>query len=115
MGAPPSESVSDSVNSSTTSTRTPASLARAWTSRSGEEDSAKIAGTPVSSTALTRSARSDADGAASVARTRLDGRTWLKLTLLNPATTREDTRHVVDLVRRLAADATASRTLEDAR
>lgn len=60
-------------------------------------------------------ARLVADGAASVARNRLDGRTWLKLTLLNPATTREDTRHVVDLVRRLAADATASRTLEDAR
>ncbi len=60
-------------------------------------------------------ARLVADGAASLARTRIGGRTWLKLTLLNPAATREDTRHVVGLVRRLAADETASRTLEEAR
>ncbi len=60
-------------------------------------------------------ARLVTDGAASVARTRLGGRTWLKLTLLNPATTLDDTRHVVDLVRRLAADATDDLTLEAAR
>jgi L-2,4-diaminobutyrate decarboxylase len=48
-----------------------------------------------------------ATGAASVARTTLDGRVWLKLTLLNPATTLQDVRDVLDLVRghaRHAAD-----------
>jgi L-2,4-diaminobutyrate decarboxylase len=40
-----------------------------------------------------------ATGAASVARTTLDSRVWLKLTLLNPATTPQDVRDVLDLVR----------------
>lgn len=38
-------------------------------------------------------------GLGSVARTRHEGRTWLKLTLLNPATTPADVHHVLDLVR----------------
>lgn len=42
-------------------------------------------------------------GRALVARTTLDGRPCLKLTLLNPATTVADVRHVLELVRRTAA------------
>ncbi|GAB2882574.1 pyridoxal phosphate-dependent decarboxylase family protein [Nocardioides pacificus] len=38
-------------------------------------------------------------GLGAVARTVLGGRTWLKLTLLNPATTLGDVDHVLDLVR----------------
>ncbi|MBM6403044.1 pyridoxal-dependent decarboxylase [Phycicoccus sp. CSK15P-2] len=48
------------------------------------------------------------DGVAAVGATRVDGRTWLKLTLLNPATTPDEVAEVVDLVRdrvhALAAD-----------
>ncbi|MDN7120783.1 aminotransferase class V-fold PLP-dependent enzyme [Nocardioides sp. ChNu-153] len=40
-----------------------------------------------------------ATGLGAVARTRYDGRTWLKLTLLNPATTLADVQQVLDLVR----------------
>ncbi|MDT9595054.1 aspartate aminotransferase family protein [Nocardioides zeae] len=40
-----------------------------------------------------------ATGLGAVARTRLGGRTWLKLTLLNPATTLADVQQVLDLVR----------------
>jgi L-2,4-diaminobutyrate decarboxylase len=39
------------------------------------------------------------EGEALVARTVVDGRPWLKFTLLDPATTREDVAAVVDLVR----------------
>jgi L-2,4-diaminobutyrate decarboxylase len=39
------------------------------------------------------------EGEALVARTVVDGRPWLKVTLLDPATTREDVAAVVDLVR----------------
>ena len=42
-------------------------------------------------------------GRALVARTTLDGRPCLKLTLLNPATTVADVRHVLELVRQTAA------------
>ncbi|KGM12599.1 pyridoxal phosphate-dependent decarboxylase family protein [Cellulomonas bogoriensis] len=51
-----------------------------------------------------------ATGMAAVARTVLDGRTWLKLTLLNPATTLQDVRRVLDLVRGHARHALADRT-----
>ncbi|UJP40825.1 pyridoxal phosphate-dependent decarboxylase family protein [Cellulomonas palmilytica] len=42
-------------------------------------------------------------GRALVARTSLDGRPALKLTLLNPATTLDDVRHVLDLVKQAAS------------
>ena len=48
-----------------------------------------------------------ATGLGAVARTRHGGRTWLKLTLLNPATTLGDVQHVLDLVRGHARDALA--------
>ncbi|NYG55576.1 pyridoxal phosphate-dependent decarboxylase family protein [Nocardioides perillae] len=51
-----------------------------------------------------------ASGLAAVARTTYRGRTWLKLTLLNPATTLADVRHVVDLVRDHAATALHAET-----
>jgi L-2,4-diaminobutyrate decarboxylase len=38
------------------------------------------------------------DGSAVLAQTRLDDRTWLKITLMNPETTIEDVRGVLDLV-----------------
>lgn len=46
-----------------------------------------------------------ASGLGAVARTRHAGRTWLKLTLLNPATTLADVRGVLDLVRGHAREA----------
>lgn len=50
-----------------------------------------------------------ASGRALVARTVLDGRPCLKLTLLDPTTTLADVRHVLELVRRTAADELAAR------
>ncbi|RJK98408.1 pyridoxal phosphate-dependent decarboxylase family protein [Vallicoccus soli] len=44
------------------------------------------------------------EGEAVVARTVVGGRPWLKLTLLNPATTREDVRAVLALVREAGQD-----------
>ncbi|TFV48209.1 decarboxylase [Blastococcus sp. TF02A-35] len=44
------------------------------------------------------------EGEAVVARTVVDGRPWLKFTLLNPATTREHVRAVLDLVREAGDD-----------
>jgi L-2,4-diaminobutyrate decarboxylase len=38
------------------------------------------------------------DGTAVLAQTRLDGRTWLKITLMNPQTTIDDVRALLDLV-----------------
>ncbi|WP_298802500.1 aminotransferase class I/II-fold pyridoxal phosphate-dependent enzyme [uncultured Pseudokineococcus sp.] len=45
-----------------------------------------------------------ADGAAAVARTVLDGRPWLKMTFLDPATTRADVADVLRLVREAGED-----------
>ncbi|MCZ2836219.1 pyridoxal phosphate-dependent decarboxylase family protein [Modestobacter sp. VKM Ac-2985] len=50
------------------------------------------------------------EGEAVVARTVIDGRPWLKLTLLNPATTRADVRAVVELVRAAGEDLLAGST-----
>ncbi|WP_304550499.1 aspartate aminotransferase family protein [Blastococcus sp. TF02A-26] len=44
------------------------------------------------------------EGEAIVARTVVDGRPWLKFTLLNPASTLDDVRTVVDLVREVGDD-----------
>jgi len=50
-------------------------------------------------------------GRALVARTTLDGRPCLKLTLLNPGTTLEDVRHVLELVRQTAVALVAEHAL----
>lgn len=51
-------------------------------------------------------------GRAAVARTTIDGTPWLKLTLLNPATTVEDITAVLDLVRATGHGIIAGRHLE---
>lgn len=43
-------------------------------------------------------------GSAIVAGTKVDGRSWLKFTLLNPATTADDLRAILDLVREIGRD-----------
>ncbi|KAJ1684306.1 hypothetical protein LUZ63_020599 [Rhynchospora breviuscula] len=48
-----------------------------------------------------------ASGEGAVAATRVDGRRWLKLTLLNPATTLADLEHVVGLLEQHADDVVA--------
>lgn len=45
-----------------------------------------------------------ATGSAVIAGTRVDGRAWLKLTMLNPDTTTDDLRAVLDLVRGIGHD-----------
>ncbi|MFY1699688.1 pyridoxal phosphate-dependent decarboxylase family protein [Solwaraspora sp. WMMA2101] len=49
-------------------------------------------------------ARLFGDGAAIIAGTTIDGHYWLKFTLLNPNTTVEDLRTVIDLIRRAGAE-----------
>ena len=53
-------------------------------------------------------------GRAAVARTTIDGTPWLKITLLNPATTAEDITTVLDLVRATGHGIIAGRYLETA-
>lgn len=54
-------------------------------------------------------------GTAMIARTRLDGQVWLKLTLLNPRTSVEDVRAVLDEVCAVADDCARTELLEVAR
>lgn len=53
-------------------------------------------------------------GRAAIARTVIDGRPWLKLTLLNPDTSIDDITAVLDLVRATGHGILAGRDLEDA-